>query len=812
MHFLNLLSVFKKALILTGILIIALSFAGCGSGNSPGDTPDDFKGSLVLNISPNLDQHRTIAPDLEMSVASYVITGTGPNSDNFSVSITTGSATLNSLTPGAWAISVNALNSSGTVIASGDTTVTIETDQTSNASITVRPIDGNGTLTLSLSWPLDAVTDPSITATLTPQDGTATDITFSMADNTASYSNSSLPDGYYTLIVNILDGSDTVWTMVEAVRIITEQTTSGSYNLTADDFIVAQGTLDLQIDQDLQNPLIIFFSGNYSILALGTEMTVEALASNSVDGYQWYLNGAAIPDAIQSSLTIGNGLTAGKYSLSVIAVCGSTLSSKSFLFTVSDISLNPIPEHYPYSLYFSDTDMSENEVSGHAVMVKALNEDDITGYRFYWGSSATEKLSGQPAVATFAADNQDKTYEFPENTEIPAGASYLLAYSYNSNGECLSPVVFPVKDRILEKVDNIDSGVFSQTLEHVCIYNNKLFFSASDGNLGSELWSFDETNGPSLVFDIYAGSSSSPNYLTEFGGKLYFSANDGVAGNELWVYDGNNDIHRVADINAGTANSDPKYLTVLNDRLYFSATDSTVGEELRAYDGSSDPVLVSDIYPGTGWSRPTDLIAFDNSLYFVASTTSGTTLYYYNQSSIQTVSSLTYPGPRLLITLNNVLYFDGDSFSGYELHSFRPPNTVTQLTDIYAGSNDSNIKNIAVFQDNLYFSARDSSTNQELWVYEVGTGARNIANINSSGNSDPSYLTVYEGRLYFTANDGTHGTELWAYDGVHPPEIVHDIINVSGGSNPTTLIVYNNKLYFKAGDGTAYSMYTYREK
>jgi len=73
--------------------------------------------------------------------------------------------------------------------------------------------------------------------------------------------------------------------------------------------------------------------------------------------------------------------------------------------------------------------------------------------------------------------------------------------------------------------------------------NGVLYFSASDGTSGTELWKSNGTaEGTVLVKDIYPGTSgaspnsSSPSYLTNVNGLLYFGANNGTNDRELWAY------------------------------------------------------------------------------------------------------------------------------------------------------------------------------------------------------------------------------------------------------------------------------------
>jgi ELWxxDGT repeat protein len=82
---------------------------------------------------------------------------------------------------------------------------------------------------------------------------------------------------------------------------------------------------------------------------------------------------------------------------------------------------------------------------------------------------------------------------------------------------------------------------------------NRLFFTATDGVHGRELWRSDGTGaGTALVYDATPGpNGSGPSDLTDVGGKVFFTAHDGVHGRELWKSDGTRTgTMLVKDINA----------------------------------------------------------------------------------------------------------------------------------------------------------------------------------------------------------------------------------------------------------------------
>lgn len=162
------------------------------------------------------------------------------------------------------------------------------------------------------------------------------------------------------------------------------------------------------------------------------------------------------------------------------------------------------------------------------------------------------------------------------------------------------------------------------------IINGLLFFEAFNQSNGFELWVSDGTEaGTEMVKDINPGTGSSRNCFwncswTIADGILYFAASDGTNGRELWMSDGSetgtamiNNINPFATDD--NSRSGPRTLKFINDVLFFVAEDGIHGEELWQSDGTeSGTEMVQDIYVGSPGSIPRSLTVSGSKLFFVA--------------------------------------------------------------------------------------------------------------------------------------------------------------------------------------------------
>ena len=227
---------------------------------------------------------------------------------------------------------------------------------------------------------------------------------------------------------------------------------------------------------------------------------------------------------------------------------------------------------------------------------------------------------------------------------------------------------------------------------HFLEIDGTIYFSAEDGTSARELWKTDgTTNGTVLVKDIFPGDENDDGIASNaefvnYQGTLFFAASDGEHGRELWKSDGTEQgTVMVKDIYPNTNNfnrsSNPKSLTVYNDLLLFIASDST-GRKIWRSDGTEQGTqILIDIEANSGF------INADGTLFFTATddehgrelwrsdgTPEGTQL-------VQDIFAGTNDSsPRLLDYINETLYFTAlDASNGRELWSLSPLRTQATL-------------------------------------------------------------------------------------------------------------------------------------
>lgn len=313
---------------------------------------------------------------------------------------------------------------------------------------------------------------------------------------------------------------------------------------------------------------------------------------------------------------------------------------------------------------------------------------------------------------------------------------------------------YKVKD-----INPTDDAIHANTCRIPVLLNNKLYFNASDGVYGYELWSTDGTEtGTQMVKDIFLGSQHSMEHYGEMevlNGQLYFSAMDNATGYELWKSNGTaSGTVRVKDIKVGsesgftTKNIEKVTFGVGQSKLVFAADDGSHGSELWVTNGTeSGTYMLKDINNGTG-------------------------------------GSIAYPGANGALYLFNYYFAADDGVHGRELWKTNGTAEGTVMVkDLFPGEEDSDISNLVIYHGQLYFTATSNGFNYHLYRTdgtEAGTQVVLPALV-TQVNPEPKHLTNVGSRtLYFDADYHIpEGRELYKLE--IPYQISTAAVPASGG-------------------------------
>lgn len=305
--------------------------------------------SLEIRLASD-SRMKTIKPDMDLPIVSYDIYGTGPNGALFeALGISAASYVQEKLAEGDWLVYGEGKNASGEILVrSPSSSVKLSAGTTARVSLLCVPLAGAGQLSLTLSWPSDAVTTPVIEASLSDPDSASEpnslDFALSGVSSAAYTSDMEFSSGFYILSLKLKDealGGQLLWSRVEAVQIYKDKSTEAVWSLSAADLDDAHlPWLVLGLDADTKSPVSVSLSGISAELSAGEDMTVSASANPAADGWSWYLDGDTVNGASASSLTTGAQLAPGTaHSLAAVATRGDLAGSANGQFLMRMVSV-----------------------------------------------------------------------------------------------------------------------------------------------------------------------------------------------------------------------------------------------------------------------------------------------------------------------------------------------------------------------------------------------------------------------------------------------------------------------------------------
>ena len=384
---------------------------------------------------------------------------------------------------------------------------------------------------------------------------------------------------------------------------------------------------------------------------------------------------------------------------------------------------------------------------------------------------------------------------------------------------------------------------------------------------------------PMLVKDINPGYTGSfPFQLTEMNGTLFFVASDGVSGSELWKSNGTYlGTTMVKDITPGPESTDINGLKNVNGTLFFVIQKATTGAEEYEYElwksngTEAGTVKVAGPFPSFGSLHNMFAIGpllqnVNGTVYFFASDSQGHGLWKSNGTAGGTVKVKNNLWVwQLGLNKGGILYFsaadtstgnlfaaglwrtDGTDAGTYEVKPIFPSfnalgymtikddylflgandnvygpelwrsdgtaNGTTLVQDILVGAQGSGPERLTKVGDILFFSADNGVSGKELWAYQQQMfpkqqpyHASMVKDIRAGSQSSyPQELTELNGLLFFTAQTSDDNRELYVSDGTEAgTKLVKDIQPYSVdymGYHPEYLTGVNDRLFFAADDG-----------
>ncbi|MEE9493216.1 MAG: ELWxxDGT repeat protein [Gammaproteobacteria bacterium] len=300
--------------------------------------------------------------------------------------------------------------------------------------------------------------------------------------------------------------------------------------------------------------------------------------------------------------------------------------------------------------------------------------------------------------------------------------------------------------------------------------DDKLFFEASDGTNGTQLW-FQDNNGVMPVTSLEGTNTINSGFedAIEVGGRFYISDFD-----QVWA------------VTEGRASP----LFRFSEDFSTTGSDLAIPGFLPAEDGSLLALEVSITHERYGGTNS-----------FTLWKTDGTS------SGSQIIGGFSSNNDDFSLVGNHLIYAEGRredySFTASSLWGFDITTGVKTLLKQSEAINDSSIYGTTVFNGEMYFSSNNSGTGRELWKTDgTVSGTVLVADIHvGNKGSYPLIGKIYNNELYFIAGDGRHGREIWKTDGTASGTA--RVSNTKGGYRPFNMTVGDSGFYFQAHDSNS---------
>lgn len=323
---------FSIIAVLLIVSVLMMGFVGCDL--------DAMVGQGILKLELKSASRSIVwTPALDMGIEAYTISGKGPGSgDSFIVEgFDDGEFIQEGLAVGVWAITVDGYNADGIKAGTVTVAVTIRNGHETTVVATVRPLEGEGTLNLSVAWTdsESKLADPGCSVVIRDEFGediegisNLRELSLGVGGTSATGIINNLPTGWYEVTVGLYEGisggsPEVVWDGVFVLRIVKDQTTEGSVVISEKQIRFGTGGVAITVEEDMDNPLAVSFTGLPEKVTTADTVTVAATGSFSGnEEYRWYVNGTKVGTGSELRYVFSE---VGEYTVSLLVLDGGVL-------------------------------------------------------------------------------------------------------------------------------------------------------------------------------------------------------------------------------------------------------------------------------------------------------------------------------------------------------------------------------------------------------------------------------------------------------------------------------------------------------
>jgi formylglycine-generating enzyme required for sulfatase activity len=404
------------------MLIVLVCLSSCKFPFLGGIHEGTDRGAVRIELGgAGLRSARTILPATDMSIVSYIISGSGPGGQSFSISDITGSSYVKSgLVVGDWTIAVTAMNSHGVAIGSGSATINVESAATTSAIITIRPLSGKGTIRITFRFPEGAITNPSMSATADRPDGTLDDpLSLASGGDGLSFiwEETAADTGYHTFYYEVFSGSESISGGMEMVRVLKDTVTEHSIAFSVEELAL-----------HIAKPVISLSAGTYA-----DAQTVTISCATPGASIRYTNNGSA-PSATNGYIYTAPLTVSSTQTLRAAALMtGRTASAiASTSYEIMNSIAVPVFSHAP-GIHYDPVDIELSCVTSGATIMYTIDGSIPGGSAGIVYSSAIP-VSGELTIKAVARNSEgglvsdltEATYRITGHTaapvyDIPAG-------------------------------------------------------------------------------------------------------------------------------------------------------------------------------------------------------------------------------------------------------------------------------------------------------------------------------------------------------------------------------------------------------